>query len=441
MISLVLSEIKKLFKNKIYLCLLIAIMVVPLGFTLYGSFSESGVDDNGNVIKGMAFIKEKIRVNKLISGEVTKEWLEEQKDLYNKLYPEYVDSVLDHDKMAEVYGSDWKENKELYKEVYEYSFHHEERKHELYYEHYETRKSKNTFTLQYLLDAISYGEFILNEEWENYDKTERIFLGYDENGKPMYHTQESTSAILKENELVKESFRKTKHFYYGETIILKSLFNSLKNTGVLLGYFILVLFSSMFNKEEKEERNALLKTTKNGKRKLICAKILTTIIVSILIPLLLVLTHFLVHIILFGIPDFFASFQIVIQTYLQKISHLTFGEVFIQVIGILIVGSFTIAIMGMILSSVFKSSYHSLIVGFLILAISLFVIDFKIGTFGVKTLMPLEYMNYSEHLFVNTSTIGKSFYNSALVLKSIIIPIFLLPIPYFLEKRKEIHNR
>lgn len=405
-------------------------MIIPLALTLYGQLSESGVDDNGDIISGMDFIKEKIRVNKMLAGEVTEEWLQDKKDLYHKLYPEYVDSILDQEKMKSVYGESWKENDELYRQVYEYPFERTEHKYDVFYQ-FEGRKSKNMFTLQYLLDAISYGEFILNKDWESYDKTEHLWND----------SKEITPEIAKENELTKVGFRNTKHFYYGETTIFKSIFSSLKNTGVVLGYFILILFSSMFNKEEKNETNALLKTTKNGKRKLIYAKICTTIIVSVMIPLLLVLLHFLGYTVLFGLPDFMASFQILIQTYLEKISHLTVGSILLQIIGLLVVGCVTIAILSMVISSFVKSSYHSLIISFLILVIPLFIMDFKIGTFGLKTLIPLEYMNYSEHLFVNTSTIKKSFYDITLIFKSILLPILLLPIPYFLEKRKEIGNR
>lgn len=365
MITLVVLEIKKLFKNRIYWILLLAILVGSIGMAFQQNASELGITQ---YIESM---KNQIQIERSLSGEVCTEWMEK--------LGEYEQNVEQ---------DDWKK-REIQK-------------------------------------AIHYGNFVLNKGWESAEGIQNYFDGILEHES------------LEEQALIQKYLSSKKIFYYGETTITESVMYCLWNIGTFLAFYLLILFSSVFNKEQKDYRNALLRTTKNGKRKLIFAKIIMVFLTSVLIPIMIILFVLLVHTLLFGFLDLRASFQLFTEARYLKLSPFTSGEALCITCGLYIVGSFIIGVFAMLLSSVLKSSYHSLVIGFILLIFPLFL-NVQLGTFSMKNIFPLSYMNTGYELLTKISTIGPySFYDALLILKTWFVSLFFIPIIYFIEVRREI---
>lgn len=428
MFSLVISELHKLGKHKLYLILLVAIVVIPTWLSIHDSASTVGINA----------LKSNIKREKEYAGEITESWLQKQIDTYNERYPAYLDSILDESKMMKIYGENWRQNIDLYDCIYQYQDTRGDCK--VYYlDHFPSDDKMQNVDTKTLVGVIDYGKYILNQEWENFDKREYHHIGTSENGEMVIEYEEMTPEIERENEQMKQSFRKENHFYYGGITIMKSALDSLQLIGVLLGFYLLMLFSAMFNKEEKEDTISLLKTTKYGKRKMISAKIITTILLAIFIPIVVIGAVLLIHSVILGTPDWNAPFNRISLTYLHRITTLTLKSTLWIVTGLFIVGSLFISMISLLLSRMMKSSYHSLIVGFLILVVPLFVFDFQVGTFSLKSLIPIEYMHFSYHLLVETSTIANhTFYDVMFILKTGILPFCLIPIILEYDKRKEV---
>ncbi len=430
MISLIGTEIKKLFRNKFYVIVFVALLLIPTGITFYQLSKYSPLTDSGDHIGGIKDEQERLKSIKAPSGEVTESWLEKAKEQYDLLYIDFVDSSLDEAKMEEVYGKNWRNNQELYDCIYKEKYLYQTGTSDAcptYYNDINIRKTKNSVILGQYQKAISFGEFILNKGYQDYNRKGQ--KGYDLYGNPIYVRPLITPQEKRENNLVMQGFHKTKHFYYGETYIIRSIIETLKLTGVPLGLFLLLLFSSMFSKE-KNGVMSLIKTTKKGKYQLTSAKILTTLLVGIVVPLFCIGFVLFTHILVFGMPDWKASFTLELSSI---ITHFTTRDVFWMMSGLYIVGSLTIAVFALTLSNIFHSSYHSLMVGFTILILGLLVLDFHVDTFFLKYLHPFKYMHADSYLYGTVSSIGNyTFYNVPFILSiSTLFWILLLPINYY----------
>ena len=392
MILLIWTEIKKLFKNKLNLILLLLVLFVPLVVTFVSQLSEYHSSEvTGVEMNALEYLKTYQKYQKRYRGKVTEEWVSNLEAQYHKL------ETSNHD-----------------------------------------LNDEQVIEMAVLRKSIDFGHYILDETWRKENNGNDHSWGYDENGNLIYLSQEARPGV--EMDLITHSFEAENHIYAGDTTSWKQAIAAISSYGVVFTFYFIYLFSSMYNKENKDKMMSLIKTSKNGKRKLGIAKLLAGLLVAILLPLAIIGIVFVFYQCIFGFGNPNVSFLFQLFENSDVASTFTCGETFGIASLLLIIGSLTIAILSMFFSSMMKSSYRSLAISFVFFILPL-ALNTEIGTFAIKLLSPVEYLNSSFYSFSLISSIGSyAFFNVHFILQTSIWILILVPFIYLFYKNMQITN-
>lgn len=330
MSKLVFYEMKKLFHNKWICLLLLAIVILPPFLVPEldkHNQNYMASDSSGNPILGYELEKQEDKSFAIYQGNLLEKELSNRIDQDFKI--NHVLSQVDPNKVIERYG-----RKLSYEELYQKIDEIDER---LFYEegkpHFEIYFANVVHKLYHLKESLtegSYRHYYINPANSQEEESIR---------KKIYSEKLSTSKIYIDS-------------IYG----FRQLFSVLNIVSFVLSFFFLFLMPSIFSGEYKDKMLRLLKTTKEGKRRVGGAKIITVILLSIAIPL---------------IATLFATFTIQLQYRLQNwnvsatlisnqnVLYSMFGY-YVRRLILMIVGCLGMSVIGAFLSSMIRNSYVSL---------------------------------------------------------------------------------
>ncbi len=335
MLSLVKYELKKIFQNKwLLFYLLFVVLILPIVlpyFSNYGVSHICSVDDDGRKLSKEQYRKEYARILDIYYGDM--------------MDPYYQKKITDKKTELLSFFEEYGQNGMISSSC-------EERKYQI----------TNSVVMN------------LDSQIENYAKESIHYTGSTNADSHIEEKIEYLNTKLKESGMI-----------VGDDTAYRLFFYTISITFVLLIAFFLFISPSIFNKEDKDQTISLLKTTKEGKRKIAGAKIFTLLLLALIIPII----HYLWTTLLI-------SFRFPFHPELMNLNSLTtnaytYGEEYLW--GFISFPIATLAIVGIgaFLSSFLRSPYLSLGILILFIAGPMFMPSF--GNFNYKMFFPIQFMN------------------------------------------------
>lgn len=417
MIQLLVYELKKLFKNKALLLILLGIIMIPPFFVPEldrHNRSNMTMDRNGILVPQY----QKLEQEDLEYATYTGDLLDDL--FFQRIEEDYVKDQflekIDPKKIEAYYGK-----KLTYDEVYQKIDLLDER---FFYDTEEEYRAKNGYH-----SSVIYNVYHLRKNFDEY--------------KQSYHTNQygDSSLLPKCVQLVEEKtykqMRSLDHLYVGRTLAFQNLFSTLNIVAFVLSFFFLFLTPSMINKEGKAL--GLLKTTKYGKRQLALVKMITIVLLSTLIPLVCTLFTTLIIHIRYGLYNWHGSAMLVSNSYL----FYSIFTLYIKRLFLMMLGCFGMGVIGTFLSSLFKNSYVSL---------GMMIVFYLTWMFSSSSMETLEWKTFTPMNILLDSGRGIlegmdfCFRNHLFSLESVvylfwvIVSILLFYLTYIGYKRRQITN-
>lgn len=192
-----------------------------------------------------------------------------------------------------------------------------------------------------------------------YDITARIFL--DDQGN---YNQLPVEDVFGEDEAMRE-FR----YALGEQQFL----NYMPMILLVLGYVLIIALSPVFSDEYMRGTDALILTSKLGKRQCAIAKVAASMLFAAILAAVIILINWLLMVIFFGTEGWDASIQVASIAFMEVPYALTVGQT--VVFGVLLWSAATLGLAGlvMICSSVARTSFMTLIVTLIVYTVPLSV--------------------------------------------------------------------
>lgn len=179
-------------------------------------------------------------------------------------------------------------------------------------------------------------------------------------------------------------------YYFGSAMGGDYIITSLWYGGIVLGIYMLYLFSKIFNEEERGQFCDLLKTTKRGKRDVAKVKLCTMLGVSAIFSTVYMGLTFLIAF-LFLHPQLHVIFDADI--------FMTFGEAVFIACVLFVTVLFAFSIIASLLSSLVKSSFVSLAASLLFFMIPIFMQSNEIAGVDVSAFLPSNLILFNNTIY------------------------------------------
>ncbi len=329
MSKLVFYEVKKLFHRKGICFLLLCMILLPPFFVPKldeHNHNYMVSDSSGNPIRGYELTAIEDKSLSLYKGNLLEKELSLRID--HDFEINHILSEVDPNKVIERYGK-----KLSYEELYQKI---DEIDESLFYEEFPHRTDyfsslvHQLYQLNASLTVDNYSSYFINPA--NSPEEENI-------RKEIYAKKLNTLKVYVDN-------------MYG----FRQLFSTLNIVSFILSFFFLFLMPSIFSEECRHKMLRLLKTTKEGKRRVGLAKVITVVLLSIAIPLVSILFTTLVIHLRYGLQNWNVSATLISN---QNMLYSMFGY-YIRRMLLMIIGCLGMSVIGAFLSSMISNSYVSL---------------------------------------------------------------------------------
>lgn len=188
----------------------------------------------------------------------------------------------------------------------------------------------------------------------------------------------------------KSLYAEKQTYYFGSAMGGDYIITSLWYGGIVLGIYMLYLFSKIFNEEERGQFCDLLKTTKRGKRDVAKVKLCTMLGVSAIFSTVYMGLTFLIAF-LFLHPQLHVIFD--------ADTFMTFGEAVFIACVLFVTVIFAFSIIASLLSSLVKSSFVSLAASLLFFMIPIFMQSNELAGVDVSAFLPSNLILFNNTIY------------------------------------------
>lgn len=435
--QLIYHEFKKVFKNKLFILFIVA-LVGWTGFEAYKSYTpdvrdEYGAgywdyynsdlvyqDENGKDLDGLDYLVAADELLHSYAGKVDKASLD-------KFYQDYKDKVanlkVDETATTKYFGNDgWKilyekslngtlsesEVNEYCESIqkncnYDTTFENGEMKYFLYPIIYEKMGYKQFLTRVYYNDISFSGNSI-----ENQSMTYMNILvnkkEYVEKYWNYYYSRDNKKDVYQK--FLKERYLNADTEF--DSVIPN---NTLLNNMNLINFFTLLLIAmicaNIFSLESHNKTDQILVPTKLGSVKLAIAKLVVGISISLGIVLLQLIVVYSLAFVLLPVHKWNLFIYDQAGTWGGgTLAGCIYSEVFVKQTLAVIIASLAIGIFTMFISYVSKNRFASIIISFLFIMVPLFILQGKTGILAiVERMMPTFIMDYRSFLNIGESSV------------------------------------
>lgn len=422
--QLIFHEFKKVFKNKLFIIIMIALIgwtgleayrsYYPDVHRVYGAgnwqYEDNNLvyqDENGNDLDGLEYLKFADSLLHSYAGKANQK-------LWDVYYQDYLDKVheleVDEERTTAYFGN------EGWKELYKAGLTGEVTQSEI--AEYCNEVDGKCYDEDYLAP-------IIYEKMEYADAMTRIYLNQMFDGD--IHVTPAVSyiyALVNKKEFVNDSWfdykiiqDKTEYTKYLQDRFIETDTefdsvipnNLLINNMSLINFFTLLVIAmvcaNIFSIEAQYKTNQILIPTKLGSMKLAIAKLITGISISFIVVFAQIVVIFALSYILLPVHqmDLFVYEQA--GTYGGFLGYM-YNEVVAGYLLTTITASLVIGMITMFTSYVFQNRFVSVITSFLIVMIPFFILQGKTGIFAiVERFMPALLMDYGNLIRIGESPV------------------------------------
>lgn len=375
MLNLTWCELKKMFFKKSTLFLLL--FICSFGYLISSphnqTSNEEAYSDTMELLDGKKLYDYEKSIRKEYAGDINSTWYHQIQEDYQKETIKTNLINVDESAMLDTYGTDWRIDYEKNAEAYETIAKTEEADIELpagKKPFYVQDHSFIAARYQVLFEILQETKPIINKVWLQPQNDINIPSNIEESPEKLAIFQNKMNAVTS--------------FYYDDASGWNNLLQDLAGSRFLLALFIIYLTSRSLNYDHGSHTVDIIKATKQGKYKVIFAKILAIFLSCCLSTIAYTLMFTLFHKLVFGLGNWnvFSNMNGVLTPY-------SFKDIYLGGFILLLCGSITIGFLSAITSAFFKKSFVTFALSLLICIIPI--------TFpkGIVQLFPVNYMDFS----------------------------------------------
>lgn len=238
----------------------------------------------------------------------------------------------------------------------------------------------------------------LSEDKQNLQRalTNALSAGYA--ALPQMHDriEEEDADAAARKDYVTSLYPDDQTYFYGDPMGGDFIITSLWYGGIILGIYMIYLFSRLFNMEDQEEFYELLKTTTQGKRRVGKAKLCIMLSLSFLIAMVYVLLTVILAV-LFLNPQW--NVILAASCYGSVIPYLTFGDAVMIAVVLFFTVLPALAVIASLISTFIRSTFVSLMASLLLFLIPIFMQHADFVGVDITTLMPSSLALFNNNIY------------------------------------------
>lgn len=410
---LIISEFKKIFKNKINNILIFILSLLTIGITIFTYNNYAKVyDENAyyadfkgnklnNGIEKARFVDKQLHQYK---GEWNQQKIEQIKSDYYKLILKYPRKSLDQEKMIAVWGEHYQELLDLMnknalteRKLEEYCTKYNKNMSfkssigndyitiETYYKEDPIIRTIGLIYYHAYMDIDAYKEVDL-KNWDEINNNLiniKDTIGYEYFFGKQYSQQE-------QNILLEYYYNHSQNLpiYFDSTISNNLMFDSLENVLLLPLFLVVIILANVFGIERQTKMESILYPTKTTKQKLIIAKLITGIIAGLFIVFSQVILCIIVSYMLVPIHTLDIVVLPMANTSIGEYVPYTYLTMLIQGLLFIAISTLSISIITLLLSYVLPNRFAVVIIMIVFLTASFFLGQLEIIPTIIKLFLP-----------------------------------------------------